>query len=353
MTFPNGITISDDTFSSIWSGDARNVLTDQLNKALLQLQCQIENFEKWKSAKKEAERYSKLKARTEEIDEELTDLDPLLDANKVSSLNGEKRGISSSMGLAKKSAQASLDEIKPYYAQFKKVNYQFADNYRAFIEDLDQISISSYDGGEYGLGIDEQPTDVVLTPSIEKEMDAYVWSVRGNEETDPEIAASLARERNASDGMVVANYSTIPFHDELNTDFSLGGYESLVTKYENIYPDVGKYSNRSGEVHSELVPEWFKNKGSSIDGKHYVDLGVASPVSSDDKASVSSGDALILKKKNEESKTVLVLNNDKVNKSMLVAEVGKMDKVVSLQKFNYQDVTDAYVVKNIGKFYSK
>ena len=113
---------SSSNFNGFWTGSAHDNLTSNLDSAIKNLTNQIAKANSFLGALKTLQKYKEAKERIQAINSELSGLDTVKDASRISSLENERSNKEREMEDAKSSVLSVISGISPCGTKFSVIS---------------------------------------------------------------------------------------------------------------------------------------------------------------------------------------------------------------------------------------
>lgn len=317
------------SFSGVWSGDAYNNLSSNLNTSISNINTQKDESLKYADALDKLQEYKDKKETYDNLNNELNGIpNNAENASARHNLINEINSLGTSLSSLKSEIQSLLSGISSVGTEFEIINYQVSDNYSEYVVDLYDF-LNLFNSG-------------TLTKMSDSGTGSSLYDYYSKEEVDNKINDIKSQYSGRSAAVNCAlGIMEMAADVGVKLDYDWGGGHTSVTSTDAVATGTDCSAFASWAINQGAAETFNTQSTAGL-------IGVGSQTSFED---AQQGDILVYRN-NSQGHVVMIIDNDPETQQFLVAEAASPDTGVVMKTRSYASLTGIYQARDLSSIYN-
>ncbi len=317
------------SFSGVWSGDAYNNLSSNLNTSISNINTQKDESLKYADALDKLQEYKDKKETYDNLNNELNGIpNNAENASARHNLINEINSLGTSLSSLKSEIQSLLSGISSVGTEFEIINYQVSDNYSEYVVDLYDF-LNLFNSG-------------TLTKMPDSGTGSSLYDYYSKEEVDNKINDIKSQYSGRSAAVNCAlGIMEMAVDVGVKLDYDWGGGHTSVTSTDAVATGTDCSAFASWAINQGAAETFNTQSTAGL-------IGVGSQTSFED---AQQGDILVYRN-NSQGHVVMIIDNDPETQQFLVAEAASPDTGVVMKTRSYASLAGIYQARDLSSIYN-
>lgn len=317
------------SFSGVWSGDAYNNLSSNLNTSISNINTQKDESLKYADALDKLQEYKDKKETYDNLNNELNGIpNNAENASARHNLINEINSLGTSLSSLKSEIQSLLSGISSVGTEFEIINYQVSDNYSEYVVDLYDF-LNLFNSG-------------TLTKMSDSGTGSSLYDYYSKEEVDNKINDIKSQYSGRSAAVNCAlGIMEMAADVGVKLDYDWGGGHTSVTSTDAVATGTDCSAFASWAINQGAAENFNTQSTAGL-------IGVGSQTSFED---AQQGDILVYRN-NSQGHVVMIIDNDPETQQFLVAEAASPDTGVVMKTRSYASLAGIYQARDLSSIYN-
>lgn len=317
------------SFSGVWSGDAYNNLSSNLNTSVSNISTQKDESLKYADALDKLQEYKDKKETYDNLNNELNGIpNNAENASARHNLINEINSLGTSLSSLKSEIQSLLSGISSVGTEFEIINYQVSDNYSEYVVDLYDF-LNLFNSG-------------TLTKMSDSGTGSSLYDYYSKEEVDNKINDIKSQYSGRSAAVNCAlGIMEMAADVGVKLDYDWGGGHTSVTSTDAVATGTDCSAFASWAINQGAAETFNTQSTAGL-------IGVGSQTSFED---AQQGDILVYRN-NSQGHVVMIIDNDPETQQFLVAEAASPDTGVVMKTRSYASLAGIYQARDLSSIYN-